>query len=100
MSQWQSTLDGAFYWGIAGVPDSHGELDQLPSSAAHAAALHGASKLYMAPICLQFLGANDDRYYEYSGGAGMGAMWKQAIHTTHPEWVEIITWNDFMKGRM
>ena len=98
VSQWRSALDGAFYWGIAGVPNSGGDLDQLPSSAAYAAALHGAGKLYMAPICLQFWGANANRYYEYSGGAGMGAMWKEAIQTTHPEWVEIITWNDFIEG--
>ena len=98
VDQWRSTLDGAFYWGIAGVPGSGGDLDQLRSSKAYAAALHGAGKLYMAPICLQFWGANANRYYEYSGGAGMGAMWKQAIETTHPEWVEIITWNDFIEG--
>ena len=98
VKQWRSTLDGAFYWGIAGVPNAGGDLDQLPSSAAYAAALHSAGKLYMAPVCLQFWGANANRYYEYSGGAGMGAMWKQAIETTHPEWVEIITWNDFIEG--
>ncbi len=98
LKQWRSTLDGAFYWGIAGVPGSSGDLDQLRSSAAYATALHGDGKLYMAPICLQFWGANANRYFEYSGGAGMGAMWKQAIETTHPEWVEIITWNDFIEG--
>ena len=98
LDQWRGALDGAFYWGIAGVPGSGGDLDQLHSSAAYATALHGAGKLYMAPVCLQFWGANANRYYEYSGGAGMGAMWKQAIETTHPEWVEIITWNDFIEG--
>ena len=25
-------------------------------------------------------------------------MWMNAIHVTHPEWVEIITWNDFIEG--
>ena len=95
---WRNTLDGAFYWGIAGVPGSGGSLGQLHSSAAYAAALHGAGKLYMAPVCLQFWGANADRYYEYSGATGMGALWKQAIESTHPEWVEIITWNDFIEG--
>ena len=96
--QWSSTIDGAFYWGIAGVPNSGGNLDQLPSSAAYASALHTAGKLYMAPVCLQFWGSNADRYYEYSGAAGMRSMWMQAIQTTHPEWVEIITWNDFIEG--
>lgn len=98
VQQWRSVLDGAFYWGIAGVPGSGGPVDQLPSSTAYASTLHAAGKLYMAPVCFQFWGANANRYYEYSGGAGMGALWKQAIETTHPEWVEIITWNDFIEG--
>jgi len=27
-------------------------------------------------------------------------MWMNAIQKTHPEWVEIITWNDFIEGPM
>jgi hypothetical protein len=52
----------------------------------------------MAPVCLQFWGANANRYYEYSGAAGMRAMWMDAILVSHPEWVEVITWNDFIEG--
>jgi glucan endo-1,3-alpha-glucosidase len=96
--QWRTTLDGSFYWGIAGVPGSDGALDQLPSSHSYAAVLHDAGRLYMAPICLQFWGANANRYYEYGGAAGMRALWMDAINVTHPEWVEIITWNDFIEG--
>lgn len=95
---WHSTIDGFFYWGIAGVPGSGGSLDQLQSSHAYASILHSAGKLYMAPVCLQFWGSNANRYYEYSGAAGMRAMWMNAIRVTHPEWVEIITWNDFIEG--
>jgi glucan endo-1,3-alpha-glucosidase len=97
-NQWSSLLDGSFYWGIAGVPGSGGALDQIPSSESYASVVHGGGKLYMAPICLQFWGANANRYYEYSGGAGLRAMWMDAINVTHPEWVEIITWNDFIEG--
>jgi len=96
--EWRTTLDGFFYWGISGVPGSGGALDQLHSSHSYAAVLHEAGKLYMAPICLQFWGANANRYYEYGGAAGMRALWMDAIHVTHPEWVEIITWNDFIEG--
>src|SRR5580698_11005923 len=96
--EWQSTLDGFFYWGIAGVPGSGGAFDQTPSSHHYATVFHRAGKLYMAPICLQFWGANADRYYEYGGAAGMRALWMDAINATHPEWVEIITWNDFIEG--
>lgn len=98
MDKWRTTLDGFFYWGIAGVPGSGGALDQLPSSHSYATVLHDAGKLYMAPICFQFWGANANRYYEYSGAAGMRALWMDAIRVTHPEWVEIITWNDFIEG--
>jgi glucan endo-1,3-alpha-glucosidase len=97
-NQWSSTVDGSFYWGIAGVPGSGGALDQIPSSESYASVVHGGGKLYMAPICLQFWGANANRYYEYSGGAGLRAMWMDAINVSHPEWVEIITWNDFIEG--
>jgi glucan endo-1,3-alpha-glucosidase len=97
-SQWSSTVDGSFYWGIAGVPGSGGAVDQIPSSESYASVVHGGGKLYMAPVCPQFWGANANRYYEYSGAAGMRAMWMDAINVTHPEWVEIITWNDFIEG--
>jgi glucan endo-1,3-alpha-glucosidase len=98
LNEYGTTLDGAFYWGIAGVPNLGHPPDQIPSSQAYSAALHRAGKLYMAPICLQFWGANAGRYYEYSGYAGMRAMWMDAIHTSHPDMVEIITWNDFVEG--
>jgi len=98
LAPYEHILDGAFYWGIAGVPGLGHTPDQLPSSAAYAVTLHAAHKLYMAPICFQFWGANANRYYEYSGYQGMRALWMQAIQTTHPDWVEIITWNDFIEG--
>jgi hypothetical protein len=28
----------------------------------------------------------------------MRALWMNAIEVTHPEWIEIITWNDFIEG--
>jgi glucan endo-1,3-alpha-glucosidase len=114
VAEWKSTLDGVFYWGIAGVPGgvsgevsgSGGELDTVKSSRAYADALHragnGAGMLYMAPVCLQFWGSNANRYYEYSGAKGMRALWMDAIEPDqsggHPDWVEIITWNDFIEG--
>jgi hypothetical protein len=95
---WRSIVDGLFYWGIAGVPGSGGSLDQIPSSEAYASVLHSADKLYMAPVALQFWGADAARYFEYSGYQGMRDLWMNAINVTHPEWVEIITWNDFIEG--
>jgi glucan endo-1,3-alpha-glucosidase len=72
--------------------------DQLPSSEAYASVVHSGGKLYMAPVTLQFWGSNANRYYEYSGFSGMRKMWMAAINVTHPDWVEIITWNDFVEG--
>jgi glucan endo-1,3-alpha-glucosidase len=94
----KKVIDGAFYWGIAGVPGLGHAPDQIPSSEAYGKVLHRAGKLYMAPICLQFWGANAGRYYEYSGFWGMRNLWMSAIEVSHPEWVEIITWNDFIEG--
>ena len=98
LSDYASIIDGAFYWGIAAVPGLGHPPDQLPSSDAYASALRAAHELYMAPICFQFWAANADRYYEYSGYSGMRALWMDAIQTSHPDWVEIITWNDFIEG--
>lgn len=98
LSQWADVIDGSLFWGIAGVPGSGGAIDPVRSSEAYGAGLHARNKLYMAPAAAQFWGANADRYYEYSGGAGMRAMWMDAITRTKPEWVEIITWNDFIEG--
>jgi glucan endo-1,3-alpha-glucosidase len=98
MNEWGDVIDGSFYWGIAGVPGSGGALDNVRSSHSYTSVVHARHKLYMAPVALQFWGANANRYYEYSGGAGMRAMWMDAIERSRPEWVEIITWNDFIEG--
>lgn len=97
-TEWSSTVDGVFYWGIAGLPGSGGSLDQISSSESYASVVHTGEKVYMAPVCLQFWGANADRYYEYGGAAGMRKMWMDAINVSHPDWVEIISWNDFIEG--
>lgn len=98
LADYASIIDGSFYWGIAGVPGLGHPPDQMPSIDAYASVLHTAGKLYMAPICFQFWGANAGRYYEYSGYSGMRTMWMDAIKKSHPDWVEIITWNDFIEG--
>jgi glucan endo-1,3-alpha-glucosidase len=95
---WNDLIDGSFYWGIAGVPGSKGNLDPTKVADDYAAILHQGGKLFMAPICFQFWGANANRYYEYNGAEGMRAMWMDVFRVSHPEWVEIISWNDFIEG--
>lgn len=96
LSEWDSVIDGFFYWGIAGVPGA-GNLDQLRASDSYAQLMHREGKLYIAPVCFQFWGANAGRYYEYSGFSGMRRMWMSAI-ANGSDWVEIISWNDFVEG--
>jgi glucan endo-1,3-alpha-glucosidase len=98
LADYGSIIEGSLYWGIAGVPGLGHSPDQIPSSRAYGTILHQAGKLYMAPICFQFWGANAGRYYEYSGYSGMRTQWMDAINVSHPDWVEIITWNDFIEG--
>src|SRR3569833_2625121 len=95
---WSSYIDGNAYWGIAGVPGSGGSLDQVPSSEYYGQTDHGGGKVYMAPVAFQFWGANANRYFEYSGYSGLRKMFMDAINASHPEWNEIITWNDFVEG--
>jgi glucan endo-1,3-alpha-glucosidase len=98
MADYKSIIDGALYWGIAGIPGLGHAPDQIPSADAYGKVLHQAGKLYMAPICFQFWGTSAARYYEYSGYSGMRRMWMDAIQVSHPEMIEIITWNDFVEG--
>ena len=100
---WGNSIDGNLYWGIAGVPGSGGTpdnpgLDTIIASENMASVVEGAGHLYMAPICFHFWGADAARYFDYSGYEGYRKYWMDAINVTHPQWVEIITWNDFMEG--
>jgi fibronectin type 3 domain-containing protein len=102
-TSWGNSIDGNLYWGIAGVPGSGGTpdnpgLDTIIGSENMASVVHGASHIYIAPICFHFWGANASRYFDYSGYEGYRKYWMDAINVTHPEMVEIITWNDFMEG--
>ncbi len=106
VAEWKSTLDGVFYWGIAGVPGgvsgAGSELDTVASSRAYANALHRAGMLYMAPIAFSVLGLEcqpllriqrrerDARALD--GCDRTDTVWGPS------DWVEIITWNDFIEG--
>jgi glucan endo-1,3-alpha-glucosidase len=103
-STWNGISDGYLYWGIAGIPDYTSSPPLLPSTDAFASITAANNKIYIAPIAAQFWAAISPsagrRYYEYSGGAGIQAMWNDVINTQkpQPQWVEIITWNDFSES--
>lgn len=112
-NEWAPYIDGSFYWGITGIPGSGGSYasvipgaetgDPVISTEDFASVVHKGGKLYMGPIAPQFWGAQavdtpPHAYYEYSGGSGMRKMWMDAINVSKPDWIEIITWNDFIEG--
>lgn len=90
---WNEIVDGLFYFGAAGLPEQI-----ITSSEAYASVMHDAKKLYMAPVCPLYWGriqANGRRYFEFRGGEGLALQWNSIIFKQDPEWVELITWNDF-----
>src|SRR3569833_2957384 len=102
-TSWKSAVDADFYWGIAGVPGSGGTpanpgLDLIIANENVGSTVHSDGNAYMAPVCIHFWGANAGRDYEYSGYEGYRKYWLDNIQTTHPEMIEVITWNDFMEG--
>jgi glucan endo-1,3-alpha-glucosidase len=53
---------------------------------------HGQGKLYMAPAVPYY---NSAWVTEMHGFSGMAAQWESIIDVQKPEWVELVTWNDF-----
>jgi glucan endo-1,3-alpha-glucosidase len=86
-------LDGLFLFGAAGLPQQLAD-----SNAAYCRAVREAGKCFMASYTPHYWGAaqpsSGRRYYEFQGGEGTELQWKSII-TCQPDWVEIVTWNDF-----
>jgi len=90
-AKWADVVDGLFYFGGPGLPSQ-----LAASNAASTKALHEAGKISMASYTPSYWGHKQPgkRYYETAGGEGMELQWNSII-ATQPEWVEIVTWNDF-----
>ncbi|HEY3328853.1 MAG TPA: endo-1,3-alpha-glucanase family glycosylhydrolase [Capsulimonadaceae bacterium] len=39
-------------------------------------------------------------YFEHAGGKGLDAQWSSIINVQHPEWVMLLTWNDYNESYM
>jgi glucan endo-1,3-alpha-glucosidase len=89
--KWADVVDGMFYFGAAGLP-----AQLAASNAAYTKALHEAGKVCMASYTPSYWGHKQPgkRYYESEGGAGTELQWMSIIES-QPEWIEIVTWNDF-----
>lgn len=84
-------VDGMFFFGAAGTPE------QLAQSNENCAlALRDKGKLVMAGVTPYYWGSNqpERRYFETRGGQGLQIQWERIIRF-QPDWVEIVTWNDF-----
>ncbi len=88
---WSDTVDGLFMFGAAGTDQ---ELTDVNTSYVKAA--REAHKLVMSGFSPFYWGSMQPgrRFYETHGGAGTEKQWK-AIIENQPDFVEIVTWNDF-----
>lgn len=97
VAYWGDAVDGMFFFGPAATP--FGSRSSVAANEAYARALAHAGKLFMAGYYAFYWG-NDQptagrRYFEYQGGLGTETQWRSIVEVQDPEWVEIVTWNDF-----
>lgn len=93
LNAYPNLLNGLFLFGAAGLPNQLAECNSNYNLAVHA-----AGKIYMAGISPHYWGCEQPgigrRYFEYDGGEGIDLQWRSII-ANQPDWVEIVTWNDF-----
>jgi len=93
LSQDGSFIQGLFLFLASGLP---AEFAQSVSN--YASALHGAGKTFMASFTPNYWGnaqpSNGRWYFESDGGEGTIIEW-QSIIANQPDWVNLVTWNDF-----
>lgn len=96
LNTYSNLLNGLFLYGAAGLPY---QLAQCNSN--YNAAVHAAGKIYMAGMSPHYWGnvqySIGRRYYEFDGGEGTILQWNSII-ANQPDWVEIVTWNDFAES--
>ena len=96
LQTYTNLLDGLFLFGAAGVPFQVADSDSNYTSV-----VHSEGKIFMAGTsphywgCLQY--SNQRRYFETDGGEGMDLEWRSII-ANQPDWVEIVTWNDYIES--
>ena len=96
LNSYSNILSGLFLFGAAGLPY---QLAQCNSN--YNQAVHAAGKIFMAGVSPSYWGCaqpkDGRRYFEDDGGEGTVAQWESII-ANQPDWVEIVTWNDFLEG--
>jgi glucan endo-1,3-alpha-glucosidase len=93
LTNYSGVVNGLFLFGAAGLP---AQLAQCNSN--YCAAVHAAGKTFMAGVTPSYWGnlqpSNGRRYFESQGGEGLSQQWTTII-TNQPDWVNLVTWNDF-----
>jgi glucan endo-1,3-alpha-glucosidase len=98
---WNNLVNGYFYFGPVGLP-SYTEPSILTSGEASAKVFHDNGLTFMGSVSPYYWGEKQTtagrRYYEYHGGEGIAAQWKSILEVQKPEWIELVTWNDWGEG--
>jgi len=95
---WGEAAGGLFCFGATGIPTYDGSPSLLKFSEGYAEVTHENGKEFMGAVCPQYWGRvqrGERRYFEYEGPIGLKAQWDSIIQKQHPEWIEMVTWNDF-----
>jgi glucan endo-1,3-alpha-glucosidase len=98
---WKDFVNGYFYFGPVGLP-TYSEPSILTSGEGSAKVFHDHRLSFMGSVSPYYWGEKQinagRRYYEYHGGEGIAAQWNSIIGVQRPEWVELVTWNDWGEG--
>jgi glucan endo-1,3-alpha-glucosidase len=93
LQKYGNLLDGLFLFVAAGLPT---QLAHCNSN--YTLAVHSVQKVFMASVSPHYWGCAQPslgrRYFENDGGEGIVLQWRSII-ANQPDWVEIVTWNDW-----
>jgi glucan endo-1,3-alpha-glucosidase len=100
---WKDVIDGLSYFAVGGLP-----ADLIATGEAYADLMRAHGKIYLAGCSPYFwIGRFDPgypkllrRYFEYNGGEGIAAQWESIINIQKPDWVMLVTFNDFTESYM
>jgi glucan endo-1,3-alpha-glucosidase len=93
LNTYSNILNGLFLFGAAGLPS------QLATcNAAYTKTVQASGRIFMVGFTPHYWGCAQPsigrRYFESDGGEGTILQWNSII-VNQPDWVEIVTWNDF-----
>ncbi len=93
LNTYSNLVDGLFLFGAAGLPTQ-----LATANADYTRALKERNRISMASWTPHYWGMTQTtigrRYFESHGGEGTVLQWESIIQS-QPDWVEIVTWNDF-----